>query len=120
MPAGTQGDKASLCNTLLLLAHCTPSNILPKGIRAVATLLKHDEITKTTDTIVTTVMCKLDPILELVYHAADSAQKATMDTMVTADHLYRTGEETRDKLQRNLEVMREDIQMLADCIKNET
>ena len=58
-PPGTQGCKASLSYTLLLLLHCMPPNFLPKGIRAVATLLEREEVGQTADTIVAAVMHKL-------------------------------------------------------------
>jgi len=41
---------------LLLLLNAIPPNVLPKGIRAVATLLEHEEVIPTADTIVAAIM----------------------------------------------------------------
>ena len=74
-----KGGKASLSDTLLLLAHCALPSILPKAIRAVTTILEHEEMGHTADTIVAVVMHKLDPILNLMDHAANKAQKACQE-----------------------------------------
>jgi len=103
---------------LLLMAHCTLLSILPKLIRAVATILEHKKAGCTTDTIITAVMCKLDPILNLMDYAANMAQEAVINTRVAGDRLYRMGE-TRDNLQRFLEVIKEDIQRTTDGVKDE-
>jgi len=42
-PPDTRGGKASLSYTLLLLLNAAPSNLLPKGIRVVATLMEREE-----------------------------------------------------------------------------
>ena len=52
---------------------------------------------KAVDTLVAAVMCKLDPMLDLVDHMAYMVQEAIMDTRKAADSLNRTREETRDK-----------------------
>jgi len=43
-PLDTRGGKAMLSHTLLLLLHAVPPNLLPKGIRAVATLMECKEV----------------------------------------------------------------------------
>ena len=48
---------------LLLFLHAAPPSILPKGIRVVATLLEHEEMTRTADTIAAVVLHKIDPVL---------------------------------------------------------
>jgi len=85
---------------LLLLLHCTPPNIIPKGIRAVTKLLESKEAGQTTDKIVATVMQKLDLMIEHMSRKANLAEAAISDTRLAADRLYRTGEEMRDELQR--------------------
>jgi len=82
IPRGTRlctpsaGEKASLSPTLLLLAHCAPLSTLPKAIRAVTTILEDEEARRTADTHVVAIMQKLDPILNLMDHAADMAKEA--------------------------------------------
>ena len=49
MPKDAQGNRTMLVHTLLLLAHCTPQAILPRGIQAVATILENEAVTKTAD-----------------------------------------------------------------------
>jgi len=39
------------------------------------------------------------------------------DTRKAADHLYRTGKETRDKLQKGLEVMKDNLLRTTEDIK---
>ena len=63
-------------------------------------------------------MHRLDPMSNSLGQAANLAQKAVGETRRVADHLYRTGEEMRDELQCRLEAAREDIQQMADCIKD--
>jgi len=65
-----QGDRATLSHTLLLLAHHTPSNILLKGVRAVATILEQETIVKMADMVIANVMAQLNPIFELMDNAA--------------------------------------------------
>jgi len=74
---------------------------------------------RTVDTIVAAVMQKLDPMLKMVDHVADTAQEATGDTSKAVDHLYRTGEKMRDELQWRMEAVKEDMQRSADRIREE-
>jgi len=48
-----QGNKASLMYTLLLLVHCMPYGSLPRGIRAVATILEYEAAMKMADMVST-------------------------------------------------------------------
>jgi len=64
-------------------------------------------------------MQKLDPVLDLVDQAADTAREAVTDTRKATDHLYRTGEETRYELQKGMETVREDLQKLVENVKDE-
>jgi len=98
------GSRASLSYTLLLLTHCAPSNTLPKGVGAVVTLLEHEEARRTSDRIISAIMCRLDPKIDSLEQVADLAQKAVGETRRGADCLYRTSKETRDELQSGLEV----------------
>src|SRR5882672_9714267 len=79
-PTGMQGEKAMLSHTLLLLAHCAPPNILPKGIRVVAAILEREVTVQRADVVITNVMTRLDPILTLMDGVADSAQEASAET----------------------------------------
>jgi len=51
--------------------------------------------------------------------AKDQAQGVVLDTRTVVDWLYRTGEDTRDELQKGLEAAKEDIQRAMGCIKDE-
>ena len=55
-PADVQGNQASLSYTLLLLAHCAPSSILPRGIQAIVTLLEQEVATQNAETVALAVM----------------------------------------------------------------
>src|SRR5882672_4367497 len=114
VPPDAKGGKATLSYTLLLLLHAAPPNVLPKGIRVVATLLESEEVGRTADTIVAAVMRKLDPVLELMEHTTDMEQEAIGDTRKAADRLYRTGEEMRDELQKGMDEAKENIQRMTE------
>ena len=55
-PLDTQGNKVALGYMLHLLAHCMTSAILPKAVRAVATILENEGAINTADMIVVMVM----------------------------------------------------------------
>src|SRR5882672_7647140 len=92
VPTDTQGNKASLVYSLLLLAHCTPSSILPKGIRAVATLLELETTTQCMEAVSLHVIKRLDPFLAIAEHTAKIVQEATVEARQVADRLYSTCE----------------------------
>jgi len=71
VPPDAQGGKVMLSYKLLLLVHCALPNILPKAIRADGTLLECEEVGQNVDTITTAIMCKLDPVVNLMDHMAD-------------------------------------------------
>jgi len=115
-PPDAHSGKAALSYTLQLLAHCAPSTILPKALRVITILLEHESSANTADMIAATILCKLDPMLQFMDHAADTMQ-AVENTRKAADHLYRTGEETRDELQKCLEVMKDNLLRTMEDIK---
>ena len=102
---------------LLLLLHTAPPSILPKGIRAVATLLEHEETMHTTEAVAAAIMHKIDMALESMEKAANQAQGTASETRTAADHMYRMGEDTRDELQKGVEVASEEIQRATECLK---
>ena len=57
-----QGGRAMLSHTLLLITHHALSNILPKGIRAVTTILEQETIVKMADVVIANVMVRLPHI----------------------------------------------------------
>jgi len=116
-PLDVQGGKAKLSYMLLLLLHAAPPSILPKGIRAVTTLLECEETTCTAEAVAATIMHKIDPALESMEKAADQAQGAASDTRMAVDCMYRTGEDTRDELQKGVEAASEEIQRATKCLK---
>jgi len=67
----------------------------------IAIILEHESSADTTHMIAATISCKLNPMLHLMDHMADTMQEAMEDTRKAADHLYRTGEETRDAPERH-------------------
>src|SRR5882724_3130346 len=73
----------------------------------------------TTDIIATAILHKIDPALDLVEKAADQAQGVVSDTRTVADWMYRMGEDTRDELQKGMDMEKEDIQRAMECIKDE-
>jgi len=96
---------------------CTPSTILPKALRVIAIILEHVSSIDTAHTIATMILHKLDPMLHLMDHAADTMQEAVEDTRKATDCLYRTGQETRDKLQKCLETMKDNLLRTTEDIK---
>jgi len=74
-----------LSHTLLLLLHAAPPNLLPKGIRVVATLMEHEEARQSAKTIAAVVLQKLDPVLNAIDHVADQVQGAMVDTRKAED-----------------------------------
>jgi len=113
------GGRAMLSYMLLLLLHTVPPSILPKGIRAVATLLECEETACTANIIAAAVLCKIDPALNSVEKAANQAQGVATDIRMVVDWMYRTGEDMRDKLQKWMEVANKDIQRVMECLKDE-
>jgi len=78
------GGRAKLSNTLLLLLHAVPPSVLPKGIRAVVTLLECEEVEHTADAIAA-ILCKIDPALNSMGKAANQMHGAASDTRMAAD-----------------------------------
>ena len=102
----------------MLLLHAAPPSVLPKGIRAVAALLEQEEAGCTADVIAATVLHKIDLVLDLIGKAAEQTQGVASDTRLAADHIYRTGEEMRDELQKGLDEVTEDIQKATAHLKD--
>jgi len=73
-PVDAQGNKASLAYMLLLLAHCAPSSILPRGIHAVTMLLELEMATHCADAVSTGIMKKLELFLAIAEHTAEILQ----------------------------------------------
>jgi len=48
-------------------------------------------------------MSRLNPALECMALTVDSVQEVVSDTTKVVDQLYRTGEKTRDELQKGME-----------------
>jgi len=117
-PPNIHGGKAALSYTLQLLAHCAPSTILPRVLKVVAIILEHELANDTAHTIADSVLHKLGLMLLLMDHVMDTMQEAVEDTRKAADHCYRTGEETRDKLQKGLETTKDDLLKTAEDIKD--
>jgi len=115
----TWRGRAKLSYMLLLLLHAAPPSILPKGIRAVMTLLEHEETAHTADTIAAAVLRKIDLVFDLMEKAVNQVQGVASDTRTAADWLYRRGEDMRDELKKGLETAKEDIQKATECIKDE-
>jgi len=111
----TGRQRQAKLHTLIVTTCCAP---LPKGIRAVATLLEHEEAACTADIIAAIVLCKIDLVLDLMGKVADQAQDAASDTRMVADRLSRTGEEMRDELQKGMDMAKEDIQRATECFKD--
>ena len=61
---------------------------------------------------------KLGLVLHLMDHMVDTVQEAMEDTRKVMDCLYRTGEETRDKLQKGLETTKDNLLKTMEDIKD--
>ena len=117
-PPDVHGGKAVLSYMLRLLAHCAPLTILPRALKVLTIILDHESSNDTAHMIADMVLLKLSPVLHLMDHVADTAQEAVEDTRKAADHLYRTGEETRDELQKGLETAKDDLLKTMGDIKD--
>ena len=62
---------------------------------------------------------KINSALNSIGKAAEQTQGAASDTRLAADCIYRTSEETRDKLQKGLDEATEDIQKATAHLKDE-
>src|SRR5882724_188167 len=109
-----RGEKVSLSHTLLLLTNCAPANVLPKAIRAVATILEWEAALGTADAAVANVMSRLDLIMTIMGDMSERMLEASLETRTGMDRLYRTCEGLRDELQRAMEGAREEMQRAAE------
>ena len=93
--------------------------MLPKAIRAVATILEWEAVLRTADAVVANVMCRLELVITIMNDVAERTQEASLETRTGTDRLYRTCEEMRDELQRAMEGEREEMQRAAEGLKEE-
>ena len=113
------GARALLTYTLLLLTHCTLPNTLPRGIQVVATLLEHEETSRVAEAVALSVTRRVDPLVNLMEHVAESVQKSVMDTRGAAMMMYNTWEEVRDEMQKVVDAAKEDLQRTVKEMKEE-
>jgi len=73
MPTDPQGNRAALAHILLLLAHCAPPSIIPRGICAVATLLENEAATHTVNGISASIAKRVDLLLKSAEQAIEEA-----------------------------------------------
>jgi len=118
-PTDVQGNQALLSYTLLLLAHCVPPSILPKGIRAVATLLEQEVAAQNTELIAIAIMRQISLLLDLSNHAAEIIDEATKHTQQAADRIYSTCEEARDEINKATENATNEISSAIENIKGD-
>jgi len=118
-PADANRARALLTYTLLLLTHCMPPNILPRGIQAVMTLLEHEETSKVVEAMALLVMRRVDLLVNLMEHATKSVQESVMDTRGAATMMYNTWEEVRDEVQKVVDAAKEDLQGTVKETKEE-
>ena len=64
----TQGNKASLVHSLLLLTHCELDSMLYKGVCAVVNLLEHEEVSKTAKVMAIATVSRINPLVNLMEH----------------------------------------------------
>jgi len=119
MPKDTQGNKTTLMHMLLLLAHCAPHGMLPRGIRAIATILENEAATKNADTVTTNVTKRIDPLLELIKEVTDTMQGVMTQARKAADMLYSTCEDVRDEIHKAAKCAKEELQKTADRARDE-
>jgi len=100
--ADAQGNKVMLAHSLLLLMHCTLASMLSKGIHAIVTLLEHEETSRTAEVVAMSVARRVDPLVDMMEHTAETIQESVMDTKKSAIMMYSTWEEVRDEIQRSL------------------
>ena len=109
MPKDVQGNGTMLVHMLMLLAHCMPHGVLPRGIRTVATILESEARARTADTVATNVVKRIDPLLELVEGTADTTQGIMTDTRRATNMLYSTCEDVRDEIHKAAEQAKEEL-----------
>ena len=114
MPKDTQGNRMTLAHTLLLLAHCAPQAMLPRGIQAVATILENEAATKMADAVVANIAKRTNP-LELVEEVADTMQGVMTELRKAANMLYSTCEDIRDEIHKAAECERGDAKAGGRC-----
>ena len=119
MPADAQGNKVSLAHSLLLLAHCAPASVLHKGVRAVATLLEHEEASKTGDVVALAVARRVDPLVDMMEHSAKMVQDAVTGTREVATMVYNTWEEVRDEMQKVADATKEELARTVEETREE-
>jgi len=107
-PADAQGNRTSLSYTLLLLAHCALQRTT-KGMRAVATLLELENADRSAEIIATSVMNRINPLLDLTLHMTETIEETTKHTRQAADRMYNTCEEARDEINKVTECATNDL-----------
>ena len=117
--ADAQGNRTSLSYTLLLLAHCAPPSILPKGMRAVATLLELETADQSAKIIATSVMNRINPLLDLTLHTTETIEETTKHTRQAADRMFNTCEEARDEIYKVTECAANDLSTTIESIKGD-
>jgi len=118
-PADAQGNQATLSYSLLLLAHCAPPSVLPKGIQAIAALLEQEAVAQNAELIAQAVMRQIGLLLDLTEHAAETINIATKQTRQATDRLYNTCEEARDEINKAMENSSHENSSILENVKGD-
>jgi len=119
IPADAQGNKSMLTHTLLLIAHCTPPSIIPKGIQVVATLLENEAAANTTEGVTVTVKKKFGPLLSSVEQVTDTMQSTIMDTRQATNMLFNTCKDAQGEIYKAAEALKDEVQKAIEGMRDE-
>src|SRR5882724_11057918 len=86
-----------------------PASVLHKGMWAVATLLEHKGASKSVEMLAIAIMRRVDPLTNLMEHSTKVIQEADVDMRKAATVMYSMWEEVRDKMQKVVDVTKEEL-----------
>jgi len=78
-------------------------------MRAVATLLELETADQSAEIIATSVMNRINPLLDLTLHVTETIEETTKHTRQAADRMYNTCEEARDEINKVTECATNDL-----------
>src|SRR5882724_4771269 len=117
--ADRQGNKVTFVDSLLLLTHCAPSSMLSKGICAMATLLEHENASKTVEVVAWSIAKRVNPLVDMMEYATKRVQELVTDSRKATVMMYSMWEEVRDKIQKVVDATKKELQRTVKVTKEE-